>query len=248
MTQLKRITPDWPAPGNVGTIVTTRMGGVSSDPFDSLNLALHVEDDPVAVKKNRQLVASDNAEQLDWQWLNQVHGSQVHTLSATQDALTGDGLATGTPGLVCCVMTADCLPVLFCNKEGTEVAIAHGGWRGLADSILTRTQTAMQSAPDSLLAWLGPAIGPENFEVGMEVRERFLSQDDSKEMASNFAPVAEGKYLANLYGIARRQLRLLGIDQVYGGSYCTFRDADLFFSYRRDGVTGRQLSAIYLRP
>ncbi len=248
MDQLKQITPDWPAPSNVGTIVTTRMGGVSASPFDSMNLALHVEDDPVSVATNRKLVASNIAAEFEWQWLKQVHGRQVHAMKTVQDELTGDGLTTQTPGLVCCIMTADCLPVLLCNMEGTEVAIAHGGWRGLADSILSSTLAAMESAPDSLLAWLGPAIGPEYFEVGVEVRDRFLRLDDSEEMAMHFAPAAGGKYLANLYGIARRQLDLLGVQHVYGGTYCTFRDADLFFSYRRDGVTGRQLSAIYLRP
>lgn len=246
MTSISLIQPDWPAPANVKTLITTRQGGSSQSPFSSLNLALHVEDDPGAVTANRAALAACAPKVEAWQWLDQVHGCDVHKVESAGGELSGDALVTASSNLGCCVLTADCLPVLICNLAGNEVAVTHGGWRSLAGGILANTLTAMQSSADSLLVWLGPAIGPCHFEVGYEVRELFLAYDSSTAMELQFVAQDNGKYLADLYGIARTQLTALGVERVFGGDFCTFCDQERFFSYRRDGRCGRQLSAIYL--
>lgn len=239
------IVPDWPVPAGVGSLVTTRNGGVSQAPFASLNLGRHVGDDPDAVTVNRERVgALVGGSPL---WLNQVHGIRVVDAAgcSPQDVPPeADAAFSRQAGVVCTVMTADCLPVLFCNDAGTVVAAAHAGWRGLLAGILEETIVAMDVPAKSLLAYLGPAIGPRAFEVGDEVRSAFMAADAGSETA--FDPSQPGKWLADIYGLARRRLAGQGVERVFGGSFCTASEADRFFSYRRDGQTGRMASMIWL--
>ena len=235
------IVPDWPAPARVKACVTTRAGGVSVAPFDSLNLGTHVGDDPVAVKKNRQRLLS----QLGCKpaWLQQVHGIDV--LEAAPETLAeADASWTATPGIACTAMTADCLPALFCDRNGTRVAAAHAGWRGLAAGVLEATLDALAVAPEDTLVWLGPAIGPQAFEVGAEVREAFVSQHAQAAQAFG-ASLNPGRYMADIYELARIRLAARGVAAVYGGGFCTYSDPR-FYSYRRAARTGRFASLIWL--
>lgn len=236
------LCPDWPAPANVRAVQTLRSGGCSPLPWDSFNLGDHVGDDPGRVAANRAtLRALLPAEPL---WLTQVHGISVVDAGAASPAREADAAFARQPGKVCAVMTADCLPVLFCDRAGTIVAAAHAGWRGLASGVLEATVRAMAVRPGELLAWLGPAIGPQAFEVGDEVRAAFLAHDP--EAARAFVPHGVGKCLADIYLLARQRLQAAGVGSISGGDYCTVSDTDRFFSYRRDGVTGRQASLIWL--
>lgn len=238
------ILPDWPAPPGVHSLMTTREGGVSGPPWTSLNLGDHVGDDPANVAANRarlrrQLPAEPG-------WLRQIHSKRVVELGRDDDR-EADAAFTRQAGTVCAVLTADCLPVLFCDRAGSVVAAAHAGWRGLADGILEASVAAMQVPPGEILAWMGAAIGPQAFEVGDEVREAFVSQHP--EAAAAFLPhpsSAPGKWLADIYRLARTRLDRVGVDAVYGGGCCTFSEAERFYSYRRDGVTGRMASLIWL--
>ena len=247
MSSIELIQPSWPAPSNVGTVVTTRQGGVSIGCYSGLNLARHVADDGAAVDKNRQLLGKAVGKQLHWQWLDQVHGTEVHRIQRAVESLRGDGLVTSARGIVCCVLVADCLPILFCDEAGTEVAVVHGGWRGLAGGIIETTLNRLSSPPAKVMTWLGPAIGRRHFEVGAEVREQFLAVDNSGQMAVQFTAYGMNKFLADLPGIARVLLQRAGVKRIYGDRQCTFSDPEQFYSYRRDGITGRQLGAIYLR-
>lgn len=251
MQELPLLVPDWPAPPNVHAAVTTRTGGVSVSPWDSLNLGMHVGDNPAAVATNRQRL--HNALQIiapcgTPQWLNQVHG--VAVVEAAPDAQQraacvpdADAVMTTQAGLPCVVMTADCLPVFFCDRDGARVAVAHAGWRGLCDGVLEATLRTFPD-PAAVLVWLGPAIGPEKFEVGDEVRAAFLAQDGAAVNA--FVPSPHpGRWLADIYRLARQRLARQGVTSVYGGGLCTVSDARRFFSYRRDGQTGRMASAIW---
>lgn len=245
------LLPDWPAPRNVHAVVTTRAGGVSAPPWDSLNLGMHVGDDPAHVRSNRERLLQSLqgiAACASPQWLNQVHG--ICVVEAEPDAVRrvmhvpdADAVTTTKPGLPCVVMTADCLPVFFCDRRGDRVAVAHAGWRGLCDGILEAT---LQSFPDpsQVMAWLGPAIGPDAFEVGSEVRAAFLAQNPQAAGAFRASPNA-GRWLANIYGLARLRLERAGVGAIYGGGLCTVRDPARFFSYRRDGQTGRMASVIW---
>ncbi len=236
------LIPDWPAPANVRALQTLRMGGCSPAPWDSLNLGDHVGDDPARVAANRgNLREQLPAEPL---WLNQVHGTTVVDAASAVQRVAADATFSRRPGAVCAVMTADCLPVLFCDRAGTVVAAAHAGWRGLLDGVLENTVAAMQVPPGELLAWLGPAIGPERFEVGDEVRAAFVARGG--EAAACFAAQADGKWLADIYGLARQRLAGLGVAHISGGNACTVSDAEHYFSYRRDGVTGRMATLIWL--
>lgn len=234
------IVPDWPAPKNVKSLSTTRQGGESAAPYDSLNLGLHVGDDAQAVTANRKrLLAHLPKEPM---WLNQVHGVEVcQQYAGVCDA---DASVSTQANDVCVVMTADCLPVLFCDAAGTQVAAAHAGWRGLADGVLEQTLAHFES-PQSVMAWLGPAIGPDAFEVGQEVKDQFCAWHADCEACFK-ASTQPGKWLADLYALARLRLKQAGVTQVYGGEFCTFSDEARFFSYRRDGVTGRMASCIWL--
>lgn len=242
------IDVDWPAPPNVRAISTLRTGGVSVGPFASLNLGAHVGDEPAAVAENRRRLKA--ALQLDAEplWLNQVHGVDVVAAGAPKDSTvpTADASVCEGHGRACTIMTADCLPVLFCDREGTRVGAAHAGWRGLASGVLGATVTALGVAADRLIAWLGPAIGQNAFEVGSEVREEFVTRNAAAAVA--FAGNARGRWQADLYALARLELARLGVREVHGGTYCCHEDTARFFSYRRDGgKTGRMASMVWLQ-
>ncbi|HBA09481.1 MAG TPA: peptidoglycan editing factor PgeF [Methylotenera mobilis] len=235
------LTPQWPAPARVKTCVTTRSGGVGAAPFDSCNLAEHVGDEPQAVRKNRQRLVSLLG--CKPAWLQQVHGIAVVEASPAL-VLEADASWTNKPGIACTVMTADCLPVLFCDRAGTRVAAAHAGWRGLAAGVLEATLDQLGVPADQVLVWLGPAIGPQAFEVGAEVRDAFVAQHAQATAA--FRPsVNSGKFMADIYQLARIRLAARGVGAVYGGDFCTFNDPR-FFSYRRSAQTGRFASLIWL--
>jgi hypothetical protein len=236
------IIPDWPAPAAVRACVTTREGGVSVAPYASLNLGNHVGDIPAHVAQNRARVRA--ALPVEPLWLRQTHGLQVADAALAQVEFEADASVARQRDQVCVVMTADCLPVLFCDQAGTVVGAAHAGWRGLADGILEQTVAAMQVPPGQIMAWLGPAIGPAKFEVGEEVRAIFVA--DLPGTSAAFQTGKPGKWLADIYQLARLRLARLGVHQVYGGGLCTYSDASRFYSYRRDGVTGRMASLIWL--
>ncbi|MBT9614375.1 MAG: peptidoglycan editing factor PgeF [Burkholderiales bacterium] len=234
------ITPDWPAPPNVRALITTRTGGVSHGPYASMNPADHVGDDPQAVAANRALLRAQLPSEPFW--LKQVHGDVV--AEAGIGPVEADACIARAAEQVCVVLTADCLPVLFCAADGSVVGAAHAGWRGLCAGVLERTVAAMGVPGQQVLAYLGPAIGPLAFEVGLEVREAFMALDDTA--AAAFAPQTNGKYLADLYLLARQRLARVGVTQVSGGGECTYRDAERFFSYRRDGATGRMAALVWI--
>jgi len=269
------LEPDWPAPARVRALTTTRLGGVSRGPYASLNLADHVGDEPSQVVRNRALLRECLGLPSEPRWLRQVHGCAVADIGAlgppvagaaagtaaadisgaaapavaAADASTGasctaDAAMATRAGEVCAVMTADCLPVLLCDRQGTRVAAVHAGWRGLAAGVVEAAVRRLAVPHDELLCWLGPAIGPRAFEVGPEVRALFLAGDAST--ASAFAPSPQGKWRADLYALARTRLRACGVRRVFGGGWCTHSDGRRFFSFRRDGVTGRMASLIWI--
>jgi polyphenol oxidase len=238
------ITPQWPAPANVRAAATLRAGGVSTGPFASLNLALHVGDEPGAVAENRRRLRDMLALPAEPAWLNQVHGATVVEAGPYAAPPTADAAFARKPKQVCTVQTADCLPVLICDREGTRVAASHAGWRGLAGGVLRATLEAMAIAPGHLMAWLGPAIEQDAFEVGAEVREAFLALDPAN--AAAFRANERGRWQADLCDLARRELARLGIAAVYGGGFRVHADRDRFFSYRRDSRTGRMATLIWL--
>lgn len=234
------IVPDWPVPPNVKALQTTRSGGFSAAPYDSLNLGDHVGDDPLAVERNRQLLG----ELLPSEpiWLEQVHEVDVIQAEYAGCRPAADACIARSKNAVCVVMTADCLPVLLCDETGSVVGAAHAGWRGLASGVIEATVEAMGVPGERLLAWLGPAIGPQAFEVGDDVRQAFLSHDPTSARAF----ITRGdKFLADIYSLARRRLAALGVERIHGGGYCTFNDRQRFFSYRRDGQTGRMATLIW---
>lgn len=242
------LSPHWDAPASVGALLTTRQGGVSAGPWASFNLASHVGDDPEAVAANRARLAAKLPSEPCW--LEQVHGVDVVVLSAPpapgSSPPRADAAVTRVPGLVCAVLTADCLPILLCDAAGTVVGAAHAGWRGLCAGVIERTLAAMDCPVGQVCAYLGPAIGPRHFEVGDEVRAAFLAADSCA--ATAFVAHAPGKWLADLPELARQRLAALGVSAIFGGDECTFSDAERFYSYRRDGVCGRLAALIWLRP
>jgi hypothetical protein len=242
------IVPAWPAPAHVCALATTRSGGVSSGPYATMNLGRNGRDDASALAENqRRLKAFLPATPV---WLDQVHGAAVATLtrdSAGMPAPVADAAVTRECGVVCAILTADCLPVLFADRRGAAVGIAHAGWRGLAAGVLEATITALCDLGVSradVAAWLGPAIGPARFEVGADVRDPFCADDDGAEAC--FTPHRPGKWHADLYGLARRRLARGGVTRVSGGSFCTFTDTARFFSYRRERDSGRMAAAVWL--
>ena len=253
------LTPDWPdAPDNIGALSTLRGGGVSAAPYDDgngaggLNLGLHVGDDPGQVEHNRRLLETVLPSQPAW--LSQVHGTTVVDAAALapEQAPQADASVSSARGVVCAILTADCLPVLFCTVDGSLVAAAHAGWRGLAGGVLSRTVAAMRAqGAGEILAWLGPAIGAQQFEVGADVLQAFLDcapdQAGVQQVRAAFVPLASraGKYRADIYALARIVLRQDGVQRIAGGEFCTVSDPLRFYSYRRDGVTGRQASLIW---
>jgi polyphenol oxidase len=244
---LSLIRPEWPAPAQVRAATTTRAGGVSKAPFESLNLGMASGDDAAAVEENRRRLSDALGLPSHPSWLRQVHGPHVvrAPFASPDETPQADAAFTNETGVVCVVQTADCLPVLFCDDSGSMVAAAHAGWRGLAAGVLEATIAALPAKADRLMAWLGPAIGPDAFEVGPDVREAFVAQEP--EAAAAFRPqAAQGKWLCDIYRLARLRLRAAGIDRVSGGGWCTHTDAARFFSYRRDGRCGRMASLIWL--
>lgn len=248
------IIPDWPAPAHVHSVQTTRQGGVSTGPFASLNLGNHVQDDPLHVAHNRQLLSQFVPSEPVW--LNQVHGIEVVDAAdvdceAVNCIPSADASFTTRHNTVCVTMTADCLTILLCDIAGTVVASIHGGWRslcgGVIEGTITKILTSSNVKAGHLMAWLGPAIGPTAFEVGSEVRAQFVAKDAQAESA--FQSQGNGKWLGNIYSIATQRLNKLGVSQVFGGqheNFCTFSDSTRFFSFRRDNVTGRMATMIWL--
>jgi YfiH family protein len=243
------IVPDWPAPPAVKAFVTTRAGGVSEGPFASLNLGLRSGDEERAVAENRRRLRA--ALPQEPKWLRQVHGALVVDADTLADMSTeastvepeADAAVARRPGTVCAVMVADCVPVLLADRAGTAVAVAHAGWRGLAAGVIENAVTRMGVAPRDVLAFLGPGIGPRAFEVGADVRDAFLARDPRADAA--FAPRSPGKWLADLYALARQRLAGIGVASVHGGGLCTHSDPQRFFSYRRERVTGRMAAVIW---
>jgi len=246
------ITPDWPAPSHVKAVFTTRHNGYSGGAYASLNLGMHVHDNPDNVVKNRTLLREHLPDEP--QWLQQIHGTGYvwvkHNDGAQRKSITADAALSREVNTVCAVMVADCLPVFLCDTVGTIVGVIHAGWRGLAAGIIEQTIAAMQINHDTLMAWLGPAIGPEYFEVGDEVRTEFVMLD--RRATEAFIPVrdtekrSEPKWFADIFLLARQRLIQAGVTQIYGGGICTYSDPERFFSYRRDGETGRMAALVWM--
>jgi polyphenol oxidase len=227
----------------VRAISTLRTGGVSRAPYDSFNLASHVGDNSQAVAQNRRCLRDQLSLPGEPAWLDQVHSNVVVTAAEWPSPPRADACVTHQARRVCAVLTADCLPVLFCSRSGDRVAAAHAGWRGLAAGILDNTVATLDVPGNELIAWLGPAISQPAFEVGDDVRAAFLTRDDSA--VEYFTPNARGRWQCDLYELARRNLRKLGVREIYGGEHCTYAEADCFFSYRRDGQCGRMATLIW---
>lgn len=236
------IVPDWPAPERVRALATTRTGGGSEGRYASFNLGARVGDEPRAVQANRaalrELLPGDPA------WIRQVHGARVVDAARVLCDEEADGAVARDSGAVCAVLTADCLPVLLCDRGGAAVGIAHAGWRGLAAGVVENVVAAIGGEPRRLIAWLGPAIGPDAYEVGREVFDALVAGDPGARAA--FSPRGPGKYSADLCALARRRLEKSGVGEIYGGGYCTHREGERFYSYRRDGATGRMASLVWL--
>lgn len=248
LTSNHLLLPDWPAPATVRAVSSTRLGGCSTGAFASLNLGDHVGDSDKCVAQNRRQFIIQSQMPAEPLWLKQVHGTSVARPDLLDASvcrpIIADAAYSCAAQKVCVVMTADCLPLLVCDKAGREVAAIHAGWRGLAAGVIEQTIQHFQAQAADIMVWLGPAIGPQAFEVGAEVRAEFVAQHPSTEVA--FRAQQPGKYLADLYQLARIRLAALGITAIYGGNYCTYQQADYFFSYRRDSQTGRMASAIWL--
>jgi len=250
-TYVDLIVPDWPAPANVRAFITTRNGGVSQAPFDGFNLADHVDDDIVVVHGNRQRLMAQTGFS-DIQWLEQVHGTKVVEAQPDGRVRTADACHSSLIGVACAVLTADCLPLLLCDKAGTQVAAVHAGWRSLAGGVISHTVEVFSCAADEILVYLGPAISQPYFEVGIEVLEAFFdaaktpAQGEAVSAAFTASKHKPMHFCADLYALARSELAMLGVSAVYGGGYCTVAAPQSFYSYRRDGQTGRMASLISL--
>jgi YfiH family protein len=256
------IAPEWAAPTGVQAVMTTRLGGVSAAPWDSLNLGVHVGDSPAAVFENRMRVRREAGLPAEPVWLEQVHGTSVVVLDAgniprtvTAEQLMdsrrprADAAVTRQAGVVCAIQVADCLPVLFASRDGSVVGAAHAGWRGLAGGVLGATIAAMDVPPDQITAWLGPAIGPQSFEVGDDVVAAFTAtahDDQRAQTEAAFVRQSNGKWLCDLFALAHLRLAAAGVTQVSGGGLCTVSDARRFYSYRRDGQTGRMAALVWI--
>jgi polyphenol oxidase len=242
------LTPSWRAPAHVRALCTTRKGGISLPPWEALNLGGHVNDNPDHVAENRnRLAAFTGLDATNIGWLNQVHGTGV--LELTPDNVDSipeaDASYTRHPGIACAILTADCLPVILADTDGTIIGAAHAGWRSLCGGVLENLITAMAVPPSNLQAWLGPAIGPDSFQVGPEVRQAFLDHNPEADQAFTPSKQRPGHYLANIYQLASQRLKAAGVASISGGSLCTVNDSDWFFSYRRDGETGRMATLIW---
>jgi YfiH family protein len=238
------VVPDWPAPPRVRAFVTTRAGGVSGGEYASMNLGARGGDAPRNVERNRLIVRSLMPAMP--RWMAQVHGTEVAILDelAPEHVATADAAVARSPGQVCTVLTADCMPLLLAHESGSRVAVAHAGWRGMSAGVIESAVRAMGVPAAELVAWMGPAIGPDAFEVGVEVREAFVAADPDAGRA--FRPGAPGKYLADLYALARQRLGRAGVARVHGGGFCTHREYQRFFSYRREKRSGRMGAFIWI--
>ena len=237
------IVPDWPAPARVKALITTRAGGFSTGPYASLNLGSRTGDDADIVTRNRARLREVLPNEP--RWLKQVHGNKVVDADApTTGVPEADACVARAPGTVCAVLVADCIPVLLSNRAGSVVAVAHAGWRGLAHGVIERAVEATGEPPDELLAFLGPGIGPLAFEVDADVRNAFVS--NAHQDTEAFAPHVPGKWLADLFMLARHRLHRAGLSRISGGGLCTYTHAERFFSYRRDRTTGRMAALIWL--
>ncbi|MBW3697036.1 peptidoglycan editing factor PgeF [Vibrio sp. T187] len=240
---MQMIIPNWNAPKNVKAFASTRQGGYSSRQYQGLNLGAHVGDELSLVERNRQWLAEQASMPTPPIWLNQTHSTAIATCKTpTSEILDADGVFTTVSGVVCSAMTADCLPVLLTNTQGTQVAAVHAGWRGLAGGIV---ENAVAKFDGEVLAWLGPAIGPAAFEVGVDVLDAFVTFDSNAIQAFE-KKQEQGKWLANMSQLATQRLQKVGVTQVFDSNLCTFAEPDNFYSYRRDGVTGRQASFIWI--
>jgi YfiH family protein len=240
------LKPNWPAPASVHAFTTLRFGGVSEPPYSDFNLGFHVGDQDKNVVENRKRLSVTLNLPSEPVWLRQTHSTIVLPIYDADPNLECDAAYTSSPKKICAIQTADCLPILICDVAGTQVAAVHAGWRGLARGIVKNTIDKLGIDPKLLLVWLGPAIGPAHFEVGSEVRDEFIQYNASLKDA--FLPNNNNKWLANIYLIAKILLSELGIQQIFGGEYCTFSENDKFFSYRRDGnLTGRMASLIWIQ-
>lgn len=238
------IYPDWPAPNTVKALSTTRQAGVSLAPYDGFNLASHVGDTANNVQKNRHyLIAAAHLPESP-RWLNQVHGIEVTQANKWQQDNETDAIVSENINQVCAIMTADCLPILLCNRQGDKVAAIHGGWRSLATGIIEKTLHRFNSPSQDVLAWLGPAIGPSQFEVAYDVFYAFTQYSIDAQHA--FVQTDATHYLADIYLLAKQQLNALGIHAIFGGDFCTVTESARFFSYRRDGITGRMATMIWI--
>jgi hypothetical protein len=236
------IVPDWPAPPRVHAVITTRTAGVSTGAYASFNIGDLTDDDPAAVQENKRRL--DALLPGPVRWLRQVHGARVVAAEDVSGVIEADGAHTAQPGVVCAVKIADCMPVLLCDESGHKIGAAHAGWRGLSRGVVENTVNAMGVDPATLLAYLGPAIGPTAFEVGDDVFEAFTRTDAGAREA--FKPLRHGKWLADLFTLGRRRLARAGVGRVFGGGDCTVSDPRRFFSYRRDEVTGRMAALIWI--
>jgi hypothetical protein len=243
MTSVTWIAADWPAPAGITAGTTCRAGGVSRNSYASLNLAAHVGDDDSLVQVNRQRFVTACGLPGEPAWLTQVHGTTVIRAGNPGNVAGADAIITGSANRVCAILTADCLPVLFASDDGREIAAAHAGWRGLCEGVLEATVAAFESPPSRLMAWFGPAISQRAFEVGEEVRDRFLGR--GSDAAGCFDENPRGRWQADLYGLAALKLRHAGVTKLYGGGRCTFAEPEAFFSYRRDGECGRMATFVF---
>lgn len=244
MSTTSWLAAEWPAPANIHAGTSLRTNGASSGTYASFNLALHVDDNPDTVMLNRQQLKENLAYPKEPLWLEQVHSTVVVNADTATGVPQADASFSDQVGTVCVVMTADCLPVLFTDRQGSMVAAAHAGWRGLADGILEQTVQQANFMAEDTLVWFGPGIGADVYEVGEDVRQVFIQQAMHDETA--FTSRREGKYLMDMYALARQRLTALGITEIYGGDRCTYSQAEQFYSYRRDGVTGRMASLIWI--
>ena len=244
MNQIGLLVPEWPSPPWVRACTTTRLGGTSEGCFSTLNLALHVGDDPTHVMDNRRRLSEALKLPAEPVWLKQLHGTHVVNAAVSESDCEADASFTRQAGVVCAVLTADCLPVILCESDGGQVAVAHAGWRGLLNGVIENCVRCLDCPGNRLLAWLGPAIGPTAFEVGEEVRGLFVTEDPNSSNA--FKPSPGGRWFADIYELATQRLARVHVTEVFGGKWCTIEDAERFYSYRRDGVTGRMASLIWL--
>ncbi|MCK4843153.1 MAG: peptidoglycan editing factor PgeF [Methylococcales bacterium] len=240
------IKPDWPVAKNIHAAVTLRSGGVSHSPFDSLNPADHVNDQAKNVQANRKIIMDMLQLPSEPKWLQQVHGSQVVKADQMETMEQADASYTDQANCICAILTADCLPILLATNDGTKIAAIHGGWRSLLTDIISNTVNKLDST--NIIAWLGPAIGVDRFEVGAEIKQHFVGKSAkfaTAFKATKFKKAGQNKYLADIYQLARIELTTLGITQIYGGNFCTVTEQQRFFSYRRDGETGRMATLIW---